>query len=100
MAGKQPKRTQRPGVDEYGRTLLHYAAADGDAARVQDLIRAGPTRAPRMITVGRLSILRRKQFRPLPPLRSSNPVPTLTLATALETRPYSALSSARKARAG
>jgi len=53
-----------------------------------------------MITVGRLSILRRKQFRPLPPLRSSNPVPTLTLATALETRPYSALSSARKARAG
>jgi len=28
-------------VDEYGRTPLHYAAAEGDAARVQDLLRAG-----------------------------------------------------------
>ena len=32
MAGKQPKRTARTGVDEYGRTPLHYAALDGDLA--------------------------------------------------------------------
>jgi ankyrin repeat protein len=41
MVGKQPKRKLRPGVDEYGRTPLHYAAASGDAAQVQHLIREG-----------------------------------------------------------
>jgi len=30
MAGKQPKRNPRPGVDEYGRIPLHYAALNGD----------------------------------------------------------------------
>lgn len=41
MVGKQPKRKPRPGVDEYGRTELHYAARDGDAARVRALLTAG-----------------------------------------------------------
>ena len=41
MSGKQPKRKSRPGVDELGRTPLHYAAADGDAARVQELLTSG-----------------------------------------------------------
>jgi uncharacterized protein len=41
MAGKQPKRKPRPGVDEYGRTPLHYAANDGDLAQVQNLISHG-----------------------------------------------------------
>lgn len=41
MARKQPKRKQRPGVDEYGRTPLHYAAADGKVEEVIRLLSAG-----------------------------------------------------------
>jgi ankyrin repeat protein len=41
MAGKQPKRIPRPGVDEYGRTPLHYAAADGDANAVAAQLKGG-----------------------------------------------------------
>ena len=41
MPRKQPKRTPRPGVDEYGRTALHYAAADGNEAEVSRLLREG-----------------------------------------------------------
>lgn len=38
---KQPKRKDRPGVDRYGRTELHYAACDGDAAKVRTLLATG-----------------------------------------------------------
>lgn len=41
MAGKQPKRKQRSGVDEYGRTPLHHAAADGRVFEVSRLLNAG-----------------------------------------------------------
>ena len=41
MVGKHPKRSARPGVDEYGRTPLHYAAADGDVAVCSTLVGAG-----------------------------------------------------------
>ena len=41
MTKKQPKRKLRPGVDEYGRTDLHYAANDGNIARVRALLDAG-----------------------------------------------------------
>jgi len=41
MAPKQPKRLPRPGVDEYGRTGLHYAARDGNVARVEALLSTG-----------------------------------------------------------
>jgi len=41
MTKKHPKRLPRPGVDEYGRTPLHYAAGDGDPARVAALLEAG-----------------------------------------------------------
>jgi ankyrin repeat protein len=41
MARKQPKKRSRPGVDEYGRTPLHYAAGDGDAGAAQQLLAAG-----------------------------------------------------------
>ena len=41
MVGKQPKRKPRPGVDEYGRTPLHYAAVDMDVARVRSLLADG-----------------------------------------------------------
>ena len=41
MAGKQPKRKERPGVDRAGRTPLHYAADDGDVARVKELLATG-----------------------------------------------------------
>jgi uncharacterized protein len=41
MARKQPKRKQRPGVDGYGRTPLHYAAADGRIEEVARLLAAG-----------------------------------------------------------
>jgi ankyrin repeat protein len=41
MTKKHPKRLPRPGVDEYGRTPLHYAASDGDAAGVAALLKAG-----------------------------------------------------------
>jgi len=37
MSAKHPKRKERPGVDRAGRTPLHYAAADGDVARVREL---------------------------------------------------------------
>jgi len=40
MTKKTPKKKPRPGVDEYGRTPLHYAAGDGDSRRVEDLLRA------------------------------------------------------------
>jgi ankyrin repeat protein len=38
---KHPKRKDRPGVDRYGRTELHYAAADGDAEKVAALLAGG-----------------------------------------------------------
>jgi ankyrin repeat protein len=41
MAGKQPKRKARPGVDGLGRTELHYAACNGDLAKTQALLAAG-----------------------------------------------------------
>jgi len=41
MTGKQPKRKPRPGVDEYGRTPLHYAAAEGNAEDVVKYLKAG-----------------------------------------------------------
>lgn len=41
MAGKQPKRKPREGVDEYGRTPLHYAAAESRRDEVEKLLAAG-----------------------------------------------------------
>ena len=41
MTAKHPKRNERPGVDRAGRTLLHYAAADGDVALVTEKLAAG-----------------------------------------------------------
>lgn len=41
MTRKQPKRKARAGVDEYGRSPLHYAASDRDLATVQKLLVAG-----------------------------------------------------------
>ena len=41
MPSKQPKRSQRPNVDEYGRTLLHYAALYGDLDGTQRLLAEG-----------------------------------------------------------
>lgn len=41
MSGKQPKRNPRPGVDEYGRIPLHYAALDGDLDAVIRLLELG-----------------------------------------------------------
>jgi uncharacterized protein len=41
MSGKQPKRKPRPGVDEYGRIPLHYAAVDGDFAALVRLLEEG-----------------------------------------------------------
>jgi ankyrin repeat protein len=41
MAGKIPKRNARPGVDEYGRTPLHYAANDANADLCSQLLSAG-----------------------------------------------------------
>jgi ankyrin repeat protein len=41
MAGKQPKRNDRPGVDRYGRTPLHEATIDGDVVRVKALLTSG-----------------------------------------------------------
>src|SRR5262249_486705 len=41
MSAKHPKRESRPGVDRAGRTPLHYAAGDGDAARVRKLLDSG-----------------------------------------------------------
>ena len=41
MAGKVPKRKARAGVDEYGRTPLHYAANEGNQALCSQLLTAG-----------------------------------------------------------
>jgi uncharacterized protein len=41
MVGKQPKRKARPGVDEYGRTPLHYACNDGNPILCAELLAAG-----------------------------------------------------------
>ena len=41
MTGKQPKRKPRLGVDPYGRTPLHYAAADSKPDEVVRLLAAG-----------------------------------------------------------
>jgi ankyrin repeat protein len=41
MAGKQPKRKARPGVDEYGRTPLHHAVSGGDFAALIKLLDSG-----------------------------------------------------------
>ena len=41
MSTKQLKRDSRSGVDEHGRTPLHYAALDGDAERVRQLLSGG-----------------------------------------------------------
>lgn len=41
MSRKHPKREPRPGVDEYGRTELHYAALDGDLVRASALLVGG-----------------------------------------------------------
>src|SRR5262245_55638564 len=41
MTGKQPKRKPRPGVDQLGRTPLHYAANDGNVVRVRELLDSG-----------------------------------------------------------
>jgi ankyrin repeat protein len=41
MAGKIPKRSARPGLDEYGRTPLHYAASDAMYEEVAALIAQG-----------------------------------------------------------
>jgi ankyrin repeat protein len=38
---KQPKRKDRPGVDRYGRTELHYAALEGDVPKISGLLSAG-----------------------------------------------------------
>jgi ankyrin repeat protein len=41
MAGKQPKQKIRIGVDEFGRTPLHHAAALGNVDTVATLLAAG-----------------------------------------------------------
>lgn len=41
MTGKQPKRKPRIGIDEYGRTPLHYASNDGNAEKVKELLASG-----------------------------------------------------------
>jgi len=41
MSGKQPKRKPRPGVDEYGRIPLHYAAVEGDFEALVRLLESG-----------------------------------------------------------
>jgi len=38
---KQPKRQVRPGVDNYGRSPLHYAAVEGNDALCRDLLASG-----------------------------------------------------------
>jgi len=40
MTGKHPKQKDRPNVDRYGRTALHYAAAENNAVSAQELIAA------------------------------------------------------------
>src|SRR5690242_20660181 len=41
MANKQPERGPRAGVDEHGRTPLHYSALHGDAGRVRAYLASG-----------------------------------------------------------
>ena len=41
MTNKQPKRKARPGVDEYGRTPLHYAAIERNLATLKTLLASG-----------------------------------------------------------
>lgn len=41
MSEKPSKRKERPGLDQYGRTLLHHAAVDGDVVLVRQLLAAG-----------------------------------------------------------
>ena len=38
---KHPKRKDRPGVDRYGRTELHYAAFEGDVGKIKALLSGG-----------------------------------------------------------
>ena len=38
---KIPKKKSRPGIDEYGRNNLHYAASEGDLEKVRSLIDGG-----------------------------------------------------------
>lgn len=38
MTRKHEKRTDRPNVDSYGRTALHYAAAENNTVEAQELI--------------------------------------------------------------
>lgn len=41
MANKHPKPKERFGIDHYGRTELHYAAAEGATERVEELLATG-----------------------------------------------------------
>ena len=41
VTSKQPKRKDRLGVDRYGRTPLHDAAAAGDATHCRELLQSG-----------------------------------------------------------
>ncbi|HEV3384643.1 MAG TPA: ankyrin repeat domain-containing protein [Gemmata sp.] len=41
MAGKQPKRKDRPGVDRAGQTPLHCAALEGDSGHIRKLLASG-----------------------------------------------------------
>ncbi len=41
MTAKHSKRKDRPGVGRAGRSPLHYAAADGKAGQVSDLLASG-----------------------------------------------------------
>ena len=41
MTGKQPKRKPRPGVDEYGRNLLHEAAIRGELNSINEELSKG-----------------------------------------------------------
>lgn len=41
MVGKTPRKNARPGVDEYGRTQLHYEANEGNGDAVSALLNQG-----------------------------------------------------------
>jgi len=41
MVSRRPKKHPRPGVDEYGRTSLHYAASEGSPAHCAELLAGG-----------------------------------------------------------
>ena len=38
MTRKRPKQKDRPNVDRYGRTALHYAASENNVVDAQELI--------------------------------------------------------------